>query len=86
MVYCGSQSEGAQSIAIGRHGNRSMRQQVTWYPESRKQRELGDGTQLIRLFIQSRAPDHEVVLSTFRVGLSSSMDPVYKLPHKHAQK
>lgn len=38
------------------------------------------------LFIQSRPPSHGMVLSTFRVGLLSSVKPFWKYLHGHSSK
>lgn len=61
-----------------------MRQQVT-LPAIRKQRERNAGVQHSCFFLFMPVPVHGMVPVTFRVCLSSSVEPVWKIPHSPSE-
>lgn len=67
-----------QSITVGKAW-----QQVTLYPQTGKSHEYQC---ILSPFTQSRTPVSGIVLPTFRVDLPTSIQSLWKQPHKHTQR
>lgn len=80
VVYRGSLFQGAV------HTGEDMGQgNGSWLHPStvKKQREITAGSQLTLLFSQSKTLAFGTVLPTFRAGLPTLFEPLWKCPHRH---
>lgn len=69
----------------GQHGDRSVRQLVTLYPQSGS-REMNAGAQLMSSSVfSSKTPAHRTGTLTVRFGLLTSVNLIWKLSCWHAQ-
>lgn len=69
-------------------GFQDMRSLVTLYSQlgSRNKFWYPPGFLFFPLFLQSNPPTHRMVLPAFRVGHLSSIKPLWKCPHRYAQR
>lgn len=72
-----------QFIMVGKVWQRE--QETSGHTVSSGSRGMNAGTWLILLVIQSRSSAHVLVPYTFKIGLLSSVKPLWERPHGHGQ-